>query len=160
MLKAFLKAFFSGIVTGFVFLVAFPFLVIQVNSYFGLLQIDYVVLDIVGVFLVFCGILMFLYCSGIFWKLGKGTPAPIEPPRKIVTEGIYRYTRNPMYLGYFSIVTGQAFFFGDILLFAYLLFVILLINVYLLFFEEPALKKRFGKEYEDYVSQTPRWIFI
>ncbi len=73
---------------------------------------------------------------------------------------IYRYTRNPMYLGYFGIVLGEFFFFGNLLLFFYFLFIVLFVNLYLLFIEEPKLRKRFGSEYEDYIKKVPRWITL
>ncbi len=158
MTKSILKAAFAGLVTGFFFLVFIPFLLI--NSGVDFPEINHPFLQVLGVFFVFLGVVLFFYCFALFVFWGKGTPAPIEPPSELVIRSIYRYTRNPMYLGYFGIVLGEFFFFGNLLLFFYFLFIVLFVNLYLLFIEEPKLRKRFGSEYEDYIKKVPRWITL
>jgi protein-S-isoprenylcysteine O-methyltransferase Ste14 len=157
-IRSFLRATGAGIVAGFIFLIFFPFAVAELNKYLNLPRYDHVLLMSIGAILVGSGILMFMYCSGLFNKWGKGTPAPIEPPKKLVAQGIYKYTRNPMYLGYFAIVLGEFLLFGYILLAAYFFFIVIFINVYLRVYEEPGLKERFGYEYKEYKRQVPRWF--
>ena len=101
---------------------------------------------------------LFLYCSSLFIIFGKGTPVPIEPPKKIVQQGLYKYVRNPMYLGYFAMVIGEALLFGAALLFVYVIVFILTTHIYVVYFEENDLKKRFGNSYDEYTKQVPRWI--
>ena len=153
-----IRAFLAGLLTGSFFLILIPALLIKLNLYLNLPILDFVVLNILGLLLIFAGILMFFYCSSLFFYFGFGTPAPIEPPKKLVVKGIYRHTRNPMYLGYFCVVLGQSLFFGHLLLFFYILLVFLIINYYLKYIEEPKLLKRFGDDYREYIKKTPRWF--
>lgn len=158
--KSFLKAFLAGSLTGFLFLILLPFLLVKLSDYWHLPRFNSLILDILGLFFVFLGIVLFFYCSSLFVRLGKGTPAPIEPPRKLVNKGIYNYTRNPMYFGYFSIILGEFFFLGHLVLFIYFLFIVLLINIYIIFIEEPKLEQRFGSDYRDYIKRVSRWFKI
>lgn len=158
MLKAVLKAIAAGAATGLLFLVILPITIIYINSYFGLPGFSFWAQEILGVSMMLAGAGMFLYCTGLFAYFGKGTPAPIEPPRKLVVRGIYRHTRNPMYLGYFAVVLGEFFWFGSGLLLVYFLFIVGLINTYLIFWEEPRLRKRFGSDYDKYTNRVPRWF--
>lgn len=159
-IRSILKASGAGIVAGFIFLVLFPYLLIQLNFYFDLLAWHNTFLTFTGSLFIIGGASLFFYCSGLFYRWGRGTPAPIEPPKRLVSKGIYEYTRNPMYLGYFSIIWGEFLFFGGLLLLGYFLFVVALINRYLILVEEPKLVKRFGFRYVDYMQRVPRWVKI
>lgn len=90
--------------------------------------------------------------------IGKGTLAPWDPKQKLVVEGVYRYVRNPMIIGIFFIVLGEAVLFGSIFLFYW--FTIFFIGnlIYMPLFEESSLKKRFGKNFILYKKNVPRWI--
>ncbi|VVA44202.1 conserved hypothetical protein [Candidatus Roizmanbacteria bacterium] len=107
---------------------------------------------------LFIGAGLFLYCSRLFLIFGKGTPVPVEPPKKLVVSGLYKYTRNPIYIGYFMILQGEFLFFGEFLLLIYFFLAIIGINIYVIFHEEPILKKRFGKSYQEYFKKIPRWL--
>jgi protein-S-isoprenylcysteine O-methyltransferase Ste14 len=100
-----------------------------------------------------------LFLSGWnFIFIGKGTPAPIDPPKELVVKGIYRYVRNPMYLGIISILLGEALFFESKILLVYAAVVFCLFHMFILFYEEPVLKKKFGEPYREYCVRIPRWI--
>lgn len=153
-----ITSIFFGIIVGLVLMVVLPYFAYQLNEYFNLQVFDNPVSNIIGAALILLGVGLFIYCSKIFKVLGKGTPVPIEPPKKIVQQGLYKYVRNPMYWGYFALVFGQAFFFGATLLFAYAVIFTIATHLYVVFFEERNLKRRFGDSYIQYTKQIPRWI--
>ncbi len=99
-----------------------------------------------------------LYCSGVFLVLGKGTPVPIDPPKHLVVSGLYRFSRNPIYVAYVSILFGLFLFFGHLSLLAYTLLCTALIEFLIVVWEEPVLRRRFEEEYERYTRQVRRWI--
>ena len=89
---------------------------------------------------------------------GLGTPAPIAPPQKLVVTGLYRYVRNPIYVGVVAVIVGQALLFGDGRLLWYAALLWLFFHVVVLVFEEPTLEQTFGAQYEDFRANVPRWI--
>jgi len=96
-----------------------------------------------------------------FWNFiveGRGTPAPMDPPRQLVVTGFYRRVRNPMYWGVVLILIGYFLWFGYWLLPPYALLVFIAAHLFVTLYEEPSLKKRFGAAYEDYFKRVPRWI--
>ena len=101
-----------------------------------------------------------LHSTFLFFSLGKGTPVPVEPPKKLVIKGLYKYTRNPIYIAYFLIFLGEFLLFGHILLFLYLLLAVIFFHTLVIYHEEPILKKRFGKSYHKYMEKVPRWIKV
>lgn len=104
------------------------------------------------------GIAILLRCVWDFTFAGKGTPAPIDPPKELVVQGLYRYVRNPMYIGILSILLGEAVFFTSWRLFEYTIIVFSLFYLFVLFYEEPVLKKKFGESYREYCKKVSRWI--
>jgi protein-S-isoprenylcysteine O-methyltransferase Ste14 len=102
-----------------------------------------------------------IYLHTAFWGFalrGRGTPAPIAPTKKLVVEGLHRYVRNPMYIGVATIVLGQAVLFRSWHVVEYLACVLVIVNFFVLFYEEPTLARQFGQEYEEYRRTVPRWI--
>ncbi len=99
-------------------------------------------------------------CVWDFGWTGHGTPAPIAPPKKLVLVGFYRYVRNPMYVGFFTgwiglwVVFGQA----NIVAIAVACAVILGMNLFVAFYEEPTLRRMFGAEYDEYCRNVRRWV--
>jgi protein-S-isoprenylcysteine O-methyltransferase Ste14 len=96
-----------------------------------------------------------------FWNFlyeGGGTPAPMDPPRELVAVGFYRVVRNPMYVGILLILTGYFLWFGYWSLLIYTVIVFGLTHLFITQYEEPALKRKFGAPYEDYIRRVPRWI--
>ncbi len=104
------------------------------------------------------GVAIYFWCAWDFASTGKGTPAPIDPPKHLVARGLYRYVRNPMYLGVLLTLLGGAWFFSSWALVIYAAIVITWQHLFVVFYEEPALKRKFGESYSDYVARTPRWI--
>jgi len=110
-------------------------------------------------FLVFVGgFLIMLICIISFAVKGRGTLSPADPTKKLVVTGLYRYSRNPMYIGVVMILTGEAIFFQSVSLWIYLLVVIIAFNIFILLHEEPRLQKDFGEEYKKYCQKVRRWI--
>jgi protein-S-isoprenylcysteine O-methyltransferase Ste14 len=88
---------------------------------------------------------------------GLGTPAPVAPTEFLVVSGLYRYVRNPMYVGVLSVIVGQALILGSILLLEYAALIWLGFFAFVVLYEEPSLQRRFGKSYESYRANVPRW---
>ena len=147
-----------GLLVGTTFFILLPYFFLLLSIYLFLPIYSFFILKIFGIILILFGLCLFSYCSGLFFIVGKGTPAPIEPPKKLVVEGLYKYTRNPIYIGYFMILLGEFLFFGQFLLLIYFFLAIIGINMYAVFHEEPILKKRFGKSYKEYFKKIPRWL--
>src|SRR5262245_53791551 len=105
------------------------------------------------------GIALLLLCVRDFLVAGKGTLAPWDPPRNLVSSGAYRYSRNPMYVGVALILWGWAMAFGSWALVLYALIVIVAFHVRVLVNEEPYLARTHGRRWDDYRARVPRWIF-
>lgn len=104
------------------------------------------------------GLVVLCWCAADFVRKGHGTPAPLEPPRELVIGGLYRFTRNPMYVGVLLTAAGHPFWFGSYGLAGYVLFLGLVFHFFVLVYEEPHLRKTFGAAYEQYCGSVPRWI--
>ena len=104
------------------------------------------------------GTTVLIWCFWDFLAKGKGTPAPIDPPRELVVSGLYKYVRNPMYVGVLLVIIGHFLWFGfwNLLIYAVLVFVGF--SAFVVFYEEPTLKRNFGAAYEEYLKRVPRWI--
>ena len=106
------------------------------------------------------GAVIVLWSFWNFLKQGRGTPAPIDPPKELVAVGFYRYTRNPMYVGVLSMIAGHFLWFGFWGLLIYALAVFLAFNTFVTYYEEPTLRKKFGVAYDEYCHRVPRWLSI
>ncbi len=104
------------------------------------------------------GALIYLWCAWDFSVKGLGTPAPIDAPKKLVLSGLYRYVRNPMYIGVVCLILAQIVLKWSREIFAYLAVVVVSFNLFVLFYEEPHLRRVFGEQYEEYCRNVPRWI--
>ena len=89
---------------------------------------------------------------------GRGTLAPIDPPRFVVRGGAYRVVRNPMYLANIAIVIGSGILFQSWFLFVWAAVLLVAFHLFVIFFEEPTLYRLFGVEYETYRRAVGRWI--
>ena len=114
---------------------------------------------LVGYLPLTAGVAIYLWCAWDFVTKGMGTPLPIDPPRVLVVKGLYRYTRNPMYVGVLSMIVGQALFYGSRSIGVYGCIVLTGFYLFVLLYEEPALRRLFGEQYEQYCRTVPRWIF-
>jgi protein-S-isoprenylcysteine O-methyltransferase Ste14 len=104
------------------------------------------------------GLPVLLWCVWEFFARGKGTLAPWDAPKHLVVSGLYRYTRNPMYVGVLLIVGGWAAFSASPLLAIYAVVLALGFHLRVRLYEEPVLRKQFGREFEDYCAAVPRWL--
>jgi protein-S-isoprenylcysteine O-methyltransferase Ste14 len=112
-----------------------------------------------GWLLVAAGIALYFACA--FWGFaiqGKGTPLPLDPPKILVVKGPYGVVRNPMYWGVGSIVLGEAAIFHSVALVELVVVFAVGVNLFVLLYEEPALRRKFGAEYEEYCRRVPRWF--
>jgi protein-S-isoprenylcysteine O-methyltransferase Ste14 len=98
-----------------------------------------------------------LHCIWAFAFHGKGTLAPIDPPGVLVVRGLYRHTRNPMYLAVLSVLTAESLFFGNSTVLFYAAMMVIGFHLFVLLYEEPHLKRQFGECYQDYCRVVPRW---
>ncbi len=104
------------------------------------------------------GTVLVVICISHFVISGQGTPAPIDAPRNLVVGGPFRYVRNPMYIGAFTVILGAGLAFRSPSILLLSAFFILLAHCFVLVYEEPVLKSKFGASYLDYLSNVPRWI--
>jgi protein-S-isoprenylcysteine O-methyltransferase Ste14 len=111
-----------------------------------------------GAAMVVAGLPVLINSFARFALEGLGTPAPIAPPRHLVLRGPYRYVRNPIYVAILAIVLGQALLFGSVALVTYGAVFWLACHLFVVFYEEPALRRRFGSEYADFCAAVPRWL--
>jgi protein-S-isoprenylcysteine O-methyltransferase Ste14 len=109
--------------------------------------------------LVIAGSGVLLRCVWDFFAKGKGTLAPIDPPRVLVVSGLYRFTRNPMYNGVLALILGEAWLLGSVSLLKYSLLVLVFFHLFVVLYEEPALTSQFGESYRAYRRAVPRWGF-
>ena len=104
------------------------------------------------------GLAVYLRCVWAFATVGRGTPAPIDPPRRLVVEGLYRYVRNPMYVGVLLILLGEVVLFGSLPLLVYAALFFLFFHGFTVLYEEPVLRRKFGEPYERYCESVHRWL--
>ena len=104
------------------------------------------------------GGLTVLWCFWDFTFRGRGTPDPTDPPKELVTTGPYRYVRNPIYVGVVLIFLGHFLWFGYWALLIYMVSAFIGVHFFVVLYEEPTLKRKFGAAYEDYLRKVPRWI--
>src|SRR5499425_3485921 len=120
--------------------------------------VGFVGFRVLGALLVAAGLPVLLDSFARFAIQGLGTPAPVAPPQRLVVTGLYRYVRNPIYVALVSLIFGQGLFFSSVGVLEYGLAVWLGFFAWVLIFEEPTLRGKFGKDYEDYCARVPRWI--
>src|SRR5262245_38865666 len=112
----------------------------------------------IGLAALLAGAAIYLWCAWDFAATGRGTPAPIDPPKQLVARGLYRYVRNPMYVGIITILLGESLVWRSRALLEYSAVVFGMFFLFVLAYEEPALKQKFGDAYERYRQDVPRWI--
>ena len=111
-----------------------------------------------GAFVMLLGLVVLLWCVRDFYIAGKGTLAPWEPPKNLVIIGLYRFVRNPMYIGVLILVSGWALLFASPLLACYVFIVEVSFHIRVTVIEEPRLESHFGSQWQKYKSQVGRWL--
>ena len=114
--------------------------------------------EYVAIAVVVAGGALALWCILTFTVVGRGTPAPFDPPRRLVIRGPYRYVRNPMYIGAALALCGAALFYRSSPLFGYAGLFLLVTHVFVVWYEEPTLARLFGAEYDAYRARVGRWL--
>ena len=114
--------------------------------------------EIPGAILVVVGAILVLACAGVFISRGRGTPAIFDAPRAFVAIGPYKYVRNPMYIGGLVLLIGFGLYERSISILFLTLPLFLLVHSFVLFYEEPTLRKMFGPDYANFYSHVPRWL--
>jgi protein-S-isoprenylcysteine O-methyltransferase Ste14 len=114
-------------------------------------------LQALGWVAVLAGASVLIEAFGRFALVGLGTPAPTAPTEKLVVGGLYRYVRNPMYLAVAAVILGQAAILGRWVLVVYALLFAAAVWSFVHWYEEPTLRRRFGREYEAYLRTVPGW---
>jgi protein-S-isoprenylcysteine O-methyltransferase Ste14 len=105
------------------------------------------------------GFLALIWCVRDFYVAGKGTLAPWAPPVRVVVVGLYRYTRNPMYVAVTLILLGWAVAFWSRGLFVYCIAVVIAFHLRVVFGEEPWLARTHGEQWQQYAKRVPRWFW-
>lgn len=146
------------VVLGSIIWIVFPLLFVWLNRYFTLPVMIFFPLQLLGGWLINVALAVIAYLFFLFRIHGQGTPIPIQPTKKVISVGLYRYSRNPMYLCHLIIILGEWLIFGQTILLVYLVLLWLGINQAIILWEEPDLKKRLGKPYLDYLQRVPRWL--
>lgn len=142
----------------FIFIII-PLLMIILNNYFSLLVIKNVYFTIIGIIILILGLLVIIISShALLIKPKQLMFSPTKALDKFIVNGIYQKSRNPMYIGYFLVILAEFFLLGDVLILVYLIVLILVVQILLVFMEEPSLKRAFGEEYEKYCKKVPRWF--
>jgi protein-S-isoprenylcysteine O-methyltransferase Ste14 len=109
-------------------------------------------------FLLCAGVAIYLWCAWDFSVQGLGTPAPLDAPKKLVVKGLYRFARNPMYIGVFCVIVSRAILFRSLPVLLYLVLFMAGAHLFVRFYEEPRLRSVFGAQYGDYSRRVPRWL--
>lgn len=131
-----------------------PLLIVRRTA--ALWRID--IASVVGVLLVMLGAGLYLWCLREFTITGRGTPAPIDAPTRLVMGGPYQYVRNPMYVALLVMVVGWSVAFLVPLLLVYAAMIAAAFHLFVIFYEEPTLRGQFGEDYEQYTNLVNRWV--
>lgn len=114
--------------------------------------------DPLGLVPLTLGTALLLWCVALFYVEGRGTLAPWDPPRTLVTSRVYRLSRNPMYVAVALVLCGWALAFRSPVLAVYALGVAIAFHLRVVFYEEPWLMRRHGEQWMAYRAEVPRWL--
>jgi protein-S-isoprenylcysteine O-methyltransferase Ste14 len=122
------------------------------------LRIETGIFSFFAILLWLIGSVIILWCFWNFTFRGRGTPLPADPPKELVVTGFYRYVRNPIYVGALLIFLAHFLWFGYWALLIYAVSAFVGVHLFVVLYEEPTLKRKFGASYEEYLKRVPRWI--
>jgi protein-S-isoprenylcysteine O-methyltransferase Ste14 len=108
--------------------------------------------------LVVAGAAALLWCIVDFARRGRGTLAPVDPPQFVVRDGLYRVTRNPMYVAVLVTLVGESLLADSLPLAVWTAVVAVTVHLFVVLYEEPTLHTRFGEPYDAYRAAVPRWL--
>lgn len=147
-----------GIFIIVIFLFLIPLSLIVFNLLYALPVYDNLILKAMGFVLLIFGLSATLYSINFHLLTGRITPVAMEKPKKFIDKGFYGYSRNPMYISILVMLFGGFLILGHVLLLIYTILAIPAVHLFVVYKEEPELKRLFGKEYEDYMKKVPRWL--
>ncbi len=153
-----IESFFVGLFIAVSLYIILPGVSILLSDYLSMPIIYLGLSQTLGIIVILIGIVFLIYLLKIFKVIGKGTPVVIEPTTKLIIIGPYKFVRNPMYLTHLFVFLGMFLYFGRILLLLYLILSWIAFHLFIVMWEEPQLKKRFGESYLDYIEKVPRWF--
>jgi protein-S-isoprenylcysteine O-methyltransferase Ste14 len=134
------------------------YLPVRVLSWSGIVPPQEIgVQQIAGMVIGTAGAAIALWCIYTFASIGRGTPLPLDPPRRLVVQGPYRFVRNPMYFGAALALIGAGMYYHSSALLAYTGMFLLAVHLSVIGYEEPTLRQTFGQEYEAYCRHVGRW---
>lgn len=148
----------AGILIMVVFWFVFPMILIFVNYRLNLPFFDNILLKALGFVLLLFGFSGGIYTFHQHLLTGRVTPVAIESPKEFINKGFYRYSRNPMYIFILTAILGGFLILGHFLLLVYIFIAAGLLHLFVVFYEEPELKRKFGDRYLDYMKKVPRWF--
>ena len=108
--------------------------------------------------LALVGISAWIACLDSFSRHGRGTPLPADAPRHLVTTGLFRQMRNPIMAAELAVIWAVALYLASLGATLYAIAISVVAHVTVVHIEEPELRKRFGKSYEEYCRNVPRWL--
>lgn len=152
------SSFISGFLYGLVSMVIIPLILFYLSITLHLAAYENPITQLFGIILITIGGVILLLCVRTFKRIGKGSPWPSDPPKRLVTSGIYKYSRNPQFVASAMIWLGEFLFFGQYVLFFYSLAWIVFNHLVLIFYDERMLINKYGREYINYAKSTPRYI--
>ena len=138
--------------------VSVPALLVLLERRLRLPRLPNGVCRLVAIPLVVLGVVFICWSVISLVTQGQGTPNPNSPPKVMVEEGPYRYSRNPMVIGMLLLLLGMGLLVRSLLLLLYVPTLGLVTQLYLVRTEEPKLIERFGQAYLDYQQRVPRWL--
>jgi protein-S-isoprenylcysteine O-methyltransferase Ste14 len=115
-------------------------------------------LTLAGLLVAAAGAMLLGACIVEFARRGRGTLSPADPPRRLVVTGLYRFVRNPMYLAVTAILLGEVAVTRSASLAIYWAVWFAIVNLFVIAYEEPALRRQFGPEFEKYARRVGRWV--
>jgi len=101
---------------------------------------------------------IYAWCVWDFATFGRGTPAPLDAPKRLVVRGLFRWVRNPMYVGVLTVILGWAILFRSTAVLVYAVLVAAVFHGFVFFYEEPKLRQLFGADYDAYCARVGRWL--
>jgi protein-S-isoprenylcysteine O-methyltransferase Ste14 len=122
------------------------------------LSFDWRARQIAGLLPLISGAAIYFWCLWDFAVSGRGTPAPIDAPKQLVVRGLYRYIRNPMYMGVLLVIAGWAVFLESRQVLIYGAVVGMFFHLFVVLVEEPLLEGKFGETYLKYRREVGRWL--
>jgi protein-S-isoprenylcysteine O-methyltransferase Ste14 len=113
---------------------------------------------VIAIVLIGAGLAPLLESATRFVRVGKGTLVPTNATQHLVVSGLYRYVRNPMYVGVATCLAAEVILFRSSDLAVELVLALIGVHLFVCLYEEPTLRKRYGQEYAEYKRNVPRWV--